>query len=285
MLDTIKDNHVTTEIVAGAIALVLGSYIWERKVRDRISVKHIKSAKDRDVGGLIELYISLFPDDGINYSADDLMAIFQSVSDIKRKRHVRVKDIILAAKYRNSIVGFLFCHYYPDRKKAIISYYGIDKEVTEARKGAAFTLLTKIRSILTHTHNCDFLFFDVERPFERRLKEENAKRKARIVLFKQNAISLGFHAYMLDFDYQQPKITLAKGTHEDSLLLMFVPLKTFHETKLSKDEVVNFLSFVYLDCYGDVYDMDDKRFLKYHQYLIKRVRDYEKSLPSTIHIQ
>ena len=67
MLDTIKDNHVTTEIIAGAIALVLGSYIWERKVRDRISVKHIKSAKDRDVGGLIELYISLFPDDGINY--------------------------------------------------------------------------------------------------------------------------------------------------------------------------------------------------------------------------
>ena len=172
---------------------------------------------------------------------------------------------------------------YPDRRKAIISYYGIDKEVTEARKAASITLLAKIRSILTH--NCDYLFFDVERPFGRRLKEENSKRKARIALFKQNAISLGFHAYMLDFDYHQPKITLAKGTHEDSLLLMFVPLKQFQETKLSKEEVVTFLTFVYLDCYGDVYDMEDKRFLKYHQYLIKKVRDYEKPLPATIPIR
>lgn len=273
-----------TEFISGTVAVILGAYLWEKKIRDRISVKHITSPKDKDVAGLIELYTNLFPDNGVNYSADVIMEIVRGSSIPQEKRHVRCEDITLVARFRNVIVGFLFCHFYPDRRKAIISYYGIHKEFAEARKHAAILLLKKIKSILEEKHHCEFLFFDAERPSAGISKNENTRREARIALFRHDAILFGFEAHVLQFDYHPPRITLAKGTHEDSLVLMFVPLHKFSAPTLPKDTVVEFLRFVYLDCYGDIYHIDDPRFVKYHEHLIKKLKKCESSLPQTIPI-
>lgn len=271
-----------TELITGTATVVLGAYLWETKIRDRVTVRRIKSAKDKDVEGLIELYTSLFPDNGVNYSADDVMEFVQTDSISWKKRPVRVEDITLVARFRNIVVGFLLCHFYPDRNKAIISYYGIDKKFVEARKSAAISLLKKIADILKRKRECDFLFFDVERPSTKISKKENTEREARVTLFKQKAITLGLHAHKLQFDYHPPKITLAKGTHEDSLILMFVPLNLLNVSSLTKVEVAEFLRFVYLDCYGDIYHIDDPRFVKYHEHLITKLNKCEKSLPAKI---
>ena len=68
------------EFITGTVAVVLGAYLWEKKIRDRVIVRRIKSVKDKDVSGLIELYTSLFPDNGVNYAADDVMEFVQNDS-------------------------------------------------------------------------------------------------------------------------------------------------------------------------------------------------------------
>jgi hypothetical protein len=49
-------------------------------------------------------------------------------------------------------------------------------------------------------------------------------------------------------------------------------------------DVISFLRFVYLDCYGDIYQTDDPRFQKYHEYLTQQLAEYEQALPEEISI-
>ena len=175
------------------------------------------------------------------------------------------------------------CHYYPQRRKAIISYYAIDKELKEARKSAALALLKKLRKLLNKGgRSCEFMFFDLQRPAATLPRPENSERKARITHFKQRATTLGLLAHELRFEYYGPRITMADGTHEEALSLLVVPLKKRVSTEFSKQEVLEFLEFVYRDCYGDFYKMEDSQYQQFHEYLDRQIEAYKVSLPDVI---
>jgi len=179
----------------------------------------------------------------------------------------------------------MFCHYYSDRHKAIISYYGIDKKVLEARKSAAAVLLRTIEKLLSRKHkDCEYIFFDVARPGQQLPMEENRERKARISRFMQSAKILGKKAYVFQMDYHSPKVSIAEETHERPLVLMFIPLKENISTKISKYQVMSFISFIFLDCYGDIYRVDDPRFNKYREHLTKQVEEFEMLLPEEVQL-
>ena len=270
------------EAILAVLGTVGAAYVWERQIRDRISVRRVSGTGDEDTGGIIELYASLFPDDGRNYSAEELIE-FTAVG--LPDRHVRAEDIVLAARYHGDVVGFVFCHFYPERKKAIVSYFGIDRQVVEARRSAAKKLLRKLAQILSdRQHACDFLFFDLLSPDSSASPAENAERKARPVLFKQSARALDLKAYRFHVQYECPRISLADGTHEHPLILMCVPLAARLERPVSKQDFLGFLRFIYLDCYGDLYPVNDERFTAFHEYLRSKLTQYEKSLPDQIQV-
>ncbi len=269
--------------IMGVAGTIVASFIWEKKIRDRVSVRRIKSSKDKDIHGLIEIYAELFPDDTVDYDAEEIRAFFDEEDEHDGSRHVKVDNILLAAKFKGAVVGFIFCHYYPERKKAIISYFGIDKNVLEARKFAAIVMLKHLERLLIRKYKeCEYLFFDVARPEKQLSEAEFRERKARISLFMQSARSIGKKAYVFQFDYHSPKVSLSHESQERPLVLMFIPLKGSISMVISKAQVIAFLQFIFLDCYGDIYRIDDPKFKEYQQHLKENVREFEVLLPEEI---
>ncbi len=271
-------------LIVSIFGLVAGSYIWEKCIRDRISVKQIKSLTDPDIPDLIRLYLELFPDSTKDYSAEYVRRLIEDSISPDPNKHVRCNDIVLLARYKKNVVGFLFCHFYPDRQKAIISYYGIDKTVLEARRGASDALLTRIYEKLSKSR-CEYVFFDLECPDLKLIVNQKRERRARIELFKQTAKRFNLTAVEPEFIYKSPKIALEKEAREKRLCLLFVPLVSFPETKINKSQLIEFLRFVYFDCYGDIYSTNDHRFDQYRVGLNELISYYENSLPHEITIR
>jgi hypothetical protein len=282
MPSVVESLGAVAGVIAGVIATVLASYLWERRIRDRVTVRRIVASDDADTSGIIEIYSRLFPDDGTNYSAAELIDFTASgLPD----RHVRVEDIVLAAKYHGDVVGFVFCHYYGDRRKAIISYFAIDEQVLEARRGAAAKMLKKLSGVLTdRKHPCEYLFFDLESPNSTLTKRENSERSARPVLFKQSAKQMGLRAHQFDFAYESPRISVARETRETPLILMCVPLAGAIGRSVPKATLLEFLRFIYFDCYGDLYPITDSRFKAHHDLLGSKFASYETALPETVRV-
>lgn len=272
-----------TETLLGLAVAVVASYVWERQIRDRITIHRVISSDDESTSGVIELYTSLFPDDGTNYSAEEITEMFtKNIED----RHVKEENIVLVARYHKNVVGFIFCHYYPDREKAIVSYFGIDKEIVEARRGAAKNLLIKLMHMLSsHQHKCEYLFYDLQKPNKSLSSKENSERKARPVLFRQTAKGLGKKAYEIKIDYESPKISLTEDAYEQPLILMFVMVKGKLGSEISKKLAMEFLNFIYMDCYGSIYPVNDDRYKVYRSHLMKKLEIYNNILPDKIAVK
>jgi len=268
------------ESVIATITAIVAAYLWEVQIRGRVRIRQIRSAEDRWVTGFLELYSNLFLEDGTNYSCEEMLEFTQATPG---DRHVEVENIILAAIYRGEVVGFLLCHFYPERRKAIISYFGVNKEVLEARNGAATVLLKKLKKVLSkRRRSCEFIFFDMQGVEEGLPPEEVAKRRARPVLFRQSARTLKMKSVTFDFPYRCPKVSLAPGTREYPFSLMCVPLSRDIPKPAPRALVISFLEFLYLDCYGDVYPVSDPRFAEHHAYLESVIADYRGSLPEFV---
>lgn len=269
--------------ILSAVGAIASSYVWERQIRDRVYAKRVTSASDKDIEGMINLYSYLFPDNTIDYSAEEIRELFEKQEEPDGFRHVKAEDILLVAKFKGAVAGFLFCHYYHQRKKAIISYFAIDKEILEARQFAAAVLLKHLSRLLARKFKqCEYLFFDVARPEQQLTKDENDERKARINRFMQSARTIGKRAYGFEFDYHSPRVSLAGDTHVRPLVLMFIPLKGPIPLVMQKNDVVSILQFIFCDCYGDIYRVDDSRFIEYQGHLAQQVKDFERFLPDQI---
>lgn len=274
---------IVETLVAASVAIVgtiAAAYLWEVQIRDRVRIRQIRSADDHRVAGFLELYSNLFPEDGTNYSCEELLEFTQAEF---HDRHVAVENIILVAIYRRSVIGFTTCHFYPERKKAIISYLGVNKEVLEARAGAATQMLVRLKKLLLKKRrSCEYIFFDMQGVEGDVSQEETAKRRARPVLFRQSVKSLKMRPVTFDFPYRCPRVSLAPGTKEYPFSLMCVSLGDDLPKPAPRELVITFLEFLYLDCYGDVYPVSDPRFSEHHDYLKTVIEDYKNSLPEQV---
>ena len=57
-------------------------------------------------------------------------------------------------------ISFIYFQYYRDSKFIYISYYGIDRNITEARKFASKTVVRKFASLLKKTTTNIYEFFE-----------------------------------------------------------------------------------------------------------------------------
>lgn len=271
------------EVALGVAGTILAAFLWETQIRDRVSVRRIVSQDDDDMEAMLDVYQKLFDDDGTNYSPEEILEFMDDPAIFGEDRHVRAENIVLVAKFRHDVVGFLFCHFYPDRRKAIISYYGINPEVSEARRSASAKLLMRLKRVLLDgQHPCDFVFFDLQGIDPSTSRAEARKRKARPVLFKQSAKRLGLSAYVLQFPYSCPKVSLSPDSREYPFSLMCVPIGATLPQPVPRALILEFLSFLHLDCYGDLYPVSDERFQPYREHLRQRLKHYNETLPSEV---
>jgi hypothetical protein len=274
---------VILEALLAIVGAVVAAYIWETKLRDHLMVRRITTQDDENIEGLLELYSRLFPDDGTNYSTEDILDLVVGPPAFEHVRHVPCDNILLVARVRRSVVGFVFCHFYPTARKAIISYLAIDSEVAEAKACGSTRMLQRLRRILNDPdHLCEFLFFDLQGAEAATPQDEAKKRKARPVLFRQTARRLHLQTYDLQFPYHCPKVSLDQETREHPCALVVVPMRGSLPDSLPREQVLEFLRFIHLDCYGDLYPKADPRFEEYQGYLQGQLKHYESTLPPEI---
>jgi hypothetical protein len=268
-------------VLTGFISALLW-YVWQAKVAERIKVRRLTRLKDEEVGGVLELYSTLFPEeDGANYSMAEVSSFIGAPTE--QGHHIRVENIVLAATFKRAVVGFLFAHYYPSHRKAIISYLGIDKQVLEARQAASPCLLRKMRDILRKLR-CEYVFYDLLGIDSTLQQEVRKERRGLPILFRQAATTLGTQAHEFQFPYTSPRVSLGESTREFPSILACVSLQRPLPAALPKATVLDFLRFIYLDCYGDLYPTDDPRFEEHQAYLRRLLDQYEATLPSHVKV-
>jgi hypothetical protein len=282
-------SHYTIEFliatVSGLIVLYLW-YLWD-KFCNRVKIKLATKKTQREVSGMLELYSHLFPEDGTNYSSEEILNFLADKNGKRQATHVQVEDFFLVATVRNDVVGFLFCHYYPEIKYAIVSYFGIDKNSQQACKFAAELLLKKLMTFLRHQKQpCELLVFELQKPDENLEKAQNQEREARVRRFRQRAASFDLHAYQILIEYQRPKLSLDPNLKEENLVLMCVPLTVCKATNtLSKPGVIKLLEFIHHYCYADFYSPSDPSFIVFKKYLNDRMELYQRTLPDPVPVK
>lgn len=264
-------------ILTGAGVALAGRYLYDRMYRDRIHVKQVKSARDRDAGKLIDLYLSIFGSDGTNYTGEELL---EFLNEEIPGRAVKVENLILVAKYKGDVVAFLLAHHYPERRKAIVSYVGRDEGVRETKRIATRILRERlVRMLKSDGRSCEYLFYDIQL---RGKDEESGSHRVLSSRFQADAAALSLAAYELKFEYVCPRISLTDGTEEYRSRLFCVPLRGELPGKLPRDQVLDMLRFIYLDCHGDLYRVSDPRFALYQNYLGEVLERFEQALPEQI---
>lgn len=73
-----------------------------------------------------------------------------------------------------------------------------------------------------------------------------------------------------------------KGTHSVPYFLFAVGLRNEIPSMVPKIQMLEFLKFIHLQCYGDLYPIEDKLFERHLAHLRDMIDNYERVLPSQI---
>ncbi|PKN30451.1 MAG: hypothetical protein CVU64_03230 [Deltaproteobacteria bacterium HGW-Deltaproteobacteria-21] len=248
-----------------------------------VRVRRIRTAGDPLVLPTLELYQTLFPeDDGTNYSAEECLEFMDERPT--NERHVDVKNVILVATFKKRVAGFIFAHFYPQKRKAIVSYFAVDRSFKKARVDgvAAKKLTAALKTTLTKEGTCDALFYDVERISPTASLKDRRRKMGRAGVFRAHAKALRLEPREFQFKYLCPRVSMSELAHEQPFVLFCVGISSTIPKELTKAEMIDYLRFVYLDCYGDIYARDDPRFVAHQDYLKEMIAQYEETLPETI---
>lgn len=286
-------NSIVDNALGGIIAAaVCGGIAFgvKRLSARRVKIRRLLKQPDRDLSELLELYSDLFPPDGSNYTEEEIAEFMSDGAGVDHSRHVPVENIFLLAKIKGEVIGFIWSCYYPRRRAAIIPYYGTDKSVKEARSGAGVHLVRQlIKTLRKCKPSCRNVVFEVQKPNLTLDIAERRKRFARIRRFKEVGALLGIAIRELEFTYTRPRLSVLNDplAKEEELVLLIATLDESSSNlpsakELSHESLTQLLDFLYKDCYGDVYAVDDPRHLEFHRYLEIRLSEISLSLPAQV---
>lgn len=249
-------------------------FFWPGKLKEfQIKISRIKTTNHKEIQDFIEVYEETFPYDGSNYTAGELLEVFGDVNN--KKKYVIADNILLVAKFKDSIVGFIACFYYPKKQYGIIGYFGKTKSFKEESKYTSLKLLKKLKAILVKDHKCKLIVFELE---------PSKKDRAKAFLFKLYAQQLNLIAYELDFEYYRPKLSLEDSKDEEKLALLVIPINDTIKKTFSKNKVLDILNFIHFYCYGDYYNSKDNLHKQFQKYMHTRMEFYKTNLPEKIKV-
>jgi hypothetical protein len=274
-----------TEIAVGLVGALIFAYLWPR-LNDHVSVRRVLESTQDDATELLKLYDSLFSDDPHHYTSEEMIEFIDGSETFGVGRISRAENLCLVAKCHGDVVGFLLCHYYRQARKAIISYYGIDRDIPQARKHAALKLLRKMESLLSKpSRPCDFVLFELERAGPSASAVESRHARSRAVLFRQSAKKVEANVYELEIVYTCPKVSVSEESAALPATLFCVPLAGTFARTVPRSVVLEWLRFLHKDCYGDMYKIEDPRFARHHADLDLALRGYETALPEQVPVR
>lgn len=267
--------------VGGAVVGGLITYWVYEWYKGRTYVKRISKVDDKDIDGFLDLYDRLF-DESVRLSPEEILRwIEQDRLGGRGKSRIR-RDYLLVCKIGDKVVGFLKAIYSYRSRYMFVAYYGVDKRSPQARAIASTVLVRALLKLVQRDiKDCQGLVFEVEAPDPSLAKSENARRKARIRLFKEVARRWHYRVYGIGITYLQPEMPTDPGevAEETRLELLYLPLgQNVRRGSLTKAQVINILQFIYLEIYSPSFEGDPGRHEQYQLYLRSLLRRYESGL-------
>jgi hypothetical protein len=236
----------------------------------RIALKEIKRAKDKDIDDTLDLYERLFKEEQ-RVASSDLVEWLRT-----EQASTAIQHCLLVAKLRGKTVGILKALFCPKERYALISYFGIDNQDVVTRKVASKLLMRFFRKCLAKRwKDCDGVIFETDLPRSGLSKAENIERKARIRLFRDMARQHGHEACQIRFEYCQPKMAdaFSLAGKERKMALMLIPIKKCDEGCICRSDFERALRFLIFGVYGSTQKVPNQRKDAYQTYLERIYRD------------
>lgn len=246
---------------------------------EQIYIERINSASHKHIAGLLDLYRAFFAEeDGTHYSPKEITELLSA--DFSINRHVKIENIALVAILQDEVVGFLFFQLSTQKQKALINYIAVKKESSLAHK-VINQFAIELKCILTRS-GCEVFFYELQGFDATTVKSNHLKRRARGILFKRTMEIVSLKCRELQFAYKSPRISMSETAYEYPLSLSCAGMQAPIPDFIPKQLLLEWLEFIYLDCYGCLYPVSDPRFSEYYAYLQTVVDQYAVTLPEMI---
>lgn len=255
------------------------TYIWNKYI-NQVSVKLIKDPNDSDIESFITLYEEII-DENIRITPDEIIKFIGNHTPTDESM---LCDYLFICKKEKEVIGFLKIIYCWNREYLFIAYLGSSKIKNQSSKIASNALLLHlVKYIKKNFKSCRAIFFEVELS---NIPSKRSKGLAKLRLFRYTTNNLKFPCYQVLFNYIQPEMPTDGGaTKEETNALLFIPLgySLIRNDKISKNELLDFIDFIYLDIYGRVYDDNELNEVN-KMYLNDLLGKYKAELPEYIKI-
>jgi len=215
---------------------------------------------------LLNLYCETFPDDGTVLTREQVREILiPNLPD----RITKTDNIPLIATRNDELLGFIICTHYEETNMAFVSYFAVKPGVSPKFQTSR-RLLDKLYQAL-HKIGCDYLFFE---------SQIVGSTAARLHRFAELSRALGFEFRQFKIDYIGPKPHL--DAREESLLFFAVGIRNDIGDRVSKEQMREFLDFMFVKVYGDIYRVESEEFRIHNEYLQQHVEKIAAAFPDEI---
>ena len=285
MLNWLSPLESIITIVTGLIALGAGIWAgWERWNR-RLHVVRLRTAKDRWFEPAMDLYDDpdIFPD----WERDDREEIERWLEEARlaRDRPTGPHEYLLAAIHRERVVGFFYGTFYRSISTLFVSYLIIPRRLTSStREQIPRELFDALQSALKKDGNVPkAIVGEVDAPDAATADSPLNRRVGRIKLLIQRARQLDVTMRVIDAPYLQPSLDPHKrNMKEGPLLLLYGRFGEDVGSMLPKATVLELISFVYDELYGDCFINDAAKDAEWRKYLQDLRDKVAVSLPDVV---
>ena len=221
----------------------------------RFEIKRVTDPSDPDVAIALELYEDRIPPEERD-SSEDIVRWLEEVRRETREGKCQLTDFFLVAKVEDELVGFAYVQYYPRFSLGYFCYLVVKDKVPES-KGSLLSLAlleTANRLLRKADKACSGIVVEVDEPRTLKGKRKN-RADARIKLFRRLSRQLHFHLKSVSVPYFQPRLSFEPDAEEYPLRLMYAVYNPKREpSRLTKQEVVQILTFLSDAIYGDQFE-------------------------------
>ena len=226
---------IVTILLIPAIVWLIKYFIFDR----HLHIKELLKITDKDIDGFKRLYNDRIPHK-YRIDAEEIISYIG-----KHHSETEIKHLLLVCKSFNKVVAFVKFMSSLEPSFVFIAYIAIDKEHKSANEKAMQIMLKKIIKKYTK-RNSVYIVSEIN-------KASNNSANAIARLFGRYAKALGKMAFILDFDYWQPKMPneLDSETDEDILALLIVPgiIPEPEYQKFDKKKLMDIVSSIYYKIY------------------------------------
>ena len=201
-----------------------------------LCVKEIKKGTAPEIEEFINLY-NLRIKENLRICAEEILKF------IERREGESVEHHLYVCKKLSKTVGFIKFMYSEQYKYVFIAYTAIDKEDPVARQYAFNLMLRKIYKKYLKKKKATMILTEIERG------TNGITGLAKLI--SRHTKRFNKQSYIFDFDYLQPSMPDDEygDVNEEILSLVYVPMYTMVNMRMSKNELLSILQTIYFEIY------------------------------------